>query len=120
MQSPAEMQSGIRLPSRAGQAQSNLTLVPPPDRIHFFNPVTVTYVEELEARFLRMLDLKELIGDEADGNPEALKQAKRELREIRQSMRLEHGRLQAEFRPYLELPASYLTLPSTRAATMKW
>jgi hypothetical protein len=87
---------------------------------YFFNPVTVTYVEELEARFLRMLDLKELIGDEADGNPEALKQAKRELREIRQSMRLEHGRLQAEFRPYLELPASFLTLPSTRAATMKW
>lgn len=29
MQSPAEMQSGIRLSSRAGQAKSNLTLVPP-------------------------------------------------------------------------------------------
>jgi hypothetical protein len=36
MQSPAEMQSGIRLPSRAGQAQSNLPLVPPPERIQRF------------------------------------------------------------------------------------
>jgi hypothetical protein len=87
---------------------------------YFFNPVTVAYAEELEARFLRILELKDIISDEADGNSEALKQAKRELREIRQSMRLEHGRLQAEFRPYLELPASFLTFPSTRAATMKW
>jgi NitT/TauT family transport system substrate-binding protein len=31
------MQSGIRLPSRAGQAQSNLTLVPPPERIQIVN-----------------------------------------------------------------------------------
>lgn len=87
---------------------------------YFFEPVTVAYVEELEARFLRVLELKDLISDEAGNNSEALKQARRELREIRQSMRLEHGRLQAEFRPYLELPANFLTFPSTRAATVKW
>jgi dsDNA-specific endonuclease/ATPase MutS2 len=87
---------------------------------YFFNASTVSYVEGLERQFLRMLELRELIEDKADGNPDALEQAKRELREIRRSMRQEHVRLQDEFRPYLELPASYLTLPSTRAATMKW
>jgi hypothetical protein len=87
---------------------------------YFFNASTVSYTEGLERRFLQMLDLKERIDDKADGDPDALEQAKRELRENRKSMRQEHVRLQDEFRPYLELPASYLTMPSTRAAAIKW
>ena len=67
-----------------------------------------------------MLQLKELIDDRADGDSEALEQAKRELREKRQSMRQEHIRLQDEFRPYLELPVGFLTLLSTRGAAIKW
>jgi hypothetical protein len=58
-----------------------------------------------------MLQLKELIDDRADGDSEALELAKRELREERQRMRQEHIHLQDEFRRYLELPASYLTMP---------
>jgi hypothetical protein len=41
------MQSGIRLPSRAGQAQSNLTLVPPPERI----PKALEAAEDALKRF---------------------------------------------------------------------
>jgi uncharacterized protein YdcH (DUF465 family) len=82
----------------------------------FLEPRTISYSKELEARFERMLQLKELIDDNADGDSEILEQAKRELREKRQTMRQEHIRLQDEFRPYLKLPAKYLTMPSTRAA----
>jgi hypothetical protein len=69
---------------------------------------TISYAEGLEARFEQMLQLKELIDDRADGDSEALGQAKRELREKRQSMRQEHIRLQDEYRPYLELPGGFL------------
>ena len=53
MQSPAEMQSGIRLPSRAGQAQSNLTLVPPPERIRSsYDAEYVVLAKDLNCRLL--------------------------------------------------------------------
>jgi hypothetical protein len=90
---------------------------------YFFNTAILSYMEGLEMRFLRMLELKDRIDDKAYGEPEALEQAKRELREIRKSMCLEHGRLQAEFRPYLELPASYLGPPekdAVVAAQQRW
>jgi hypothetical protein len=86
----------------------------------FFNPNVVSYAKDLEERFLRMLELRDLIDDRADGNDHDLEDAKRELREIRQSMRQEHSRLQDQFRPYLELPADYLKLPATSAAVVKW
>jgi len=78
---------------------------------YFLKPSTISYAKGLEARFERMLQLKELIDDRADGDSEALELAKRELREERQRMRQEHIHLQDEFRRYLELPASYLTMP---------
>ena len=35
---------------------------------HFLKPSTISYAEDLEARFERMLQLKEFIDDRADGN----------------------------------------------------
>jgi hypothetical protein len=47
------MQSGIRLPSRAGQAQSNLTLVPPPERIRSsYDAEYVVLAKDLNCRLL--------------------------------------------------------------------
>jgi hypothetical protein len=60
------MQSGIRLPSRAGQAQSNLTLVPPPERILqiFANPSASPIESEIEKSF-SMPALAKFIADRA-------------------------------------------------------
>jgi hypothetical protein len=70
---------------------------------YLFRKKTVTYIEQIEERFKRMLALKDEINDQSDGQALELKNAKAELNRIRQSMRCELPILCEEFKPYLDL-----------------
>lgn len=72
---------------------------------YLFRDKTVRYLEELELRFKRMLELKDEIADHTDGQSVELNRIKSELREIRKSMRCELNILREEFKPYLDLSA---------------
>lgn len=70
---------------------------------YLFKDDTVKYVEQLEIRFQRMLELRDLIADRTDSTEEELKRAQGELRDIRKVMRSELSRIRKEFRPYFDL-----------------
>ncbi len=70
---------------------------------YLFREKTVAYIELLEKRFRRMLELKDEINDQSTVHPLELKKAKTELNSLRKMMRVELPILRVEFKPYLDL-----------------